>query len=498
MSLASAVNAALQRDAATPALIFEGRDFDWPWLRSAADSLGALLDEAGIAHDAPVGIVARNRPAFAAALLGMMRDGRSMAMIYALQSPEAIANDISKLRLSAVVADLDDWSAPARAAATLTGTLAVGLDSGAPQPVAAVTGSRHAPEMPHRTPFAEPGIELLTSGTTGKPKRLAMSYDLIERSMIGESIVVTGTATGSGTSGARIAPAHLYLPFGNISGLYGLLPNVAAGRTCLLKEKFSLDVWREIIRTYRPSNTGLPPAGVQMVLEAGVPVEELNCLKFISVGAASLDRQMQWDFEERYGIPILMSYGATEFGGPVTLMTPDLRRTFGRDKFDSVGRAWAGAELRIVDQDSFEALPTNATGLLEVKVPRLGPQWIRTSDLARIDADGFMFHRGRADGAINRGGFKILPESVVEALRKHPAIAAAAVAGLPDPRLGEVPVAAIQLHPGAEIPTDVELREHALRHLYRTHVPAKFVIVDELPRTPSLKVSIPGVLALFA
>ena len=113
-----------------------------------------------------------------------------------------------------------------------------------------------------------------------------MSYDLIERSMIGESIVVTGRTSPD----ARVAPAHLYLPFGNISGLYGLLPNVAAGRTCLLKEKFSLDVWREIIRTYRPGNTGLPPAGVQMVLEAGVPAEELSCLEFISTGAAPLDR----------------------------------------------------------------------------------------------------------------------------------------------------------------------------------------------------------------
>jgi long-chain acyl-CoA synthetase len=493
MSLASVIDAALRRDGETPAVIFEGRDFGWPWMRSVADALGALLAEAGIAHDAPVGIVARNRPAFVAALLGMMRDGRSMAMIYALQSPEAIAADIAALQLSAVIADMADWSAEARAAAARTGALAIGLDSAAPVPAAPVAGSRHSPDMPHRGPFAEPGIELLTSGTTGKPKRLPMSYDLIERSMISESIVVTGPVSAA----ARVAPAHLYHPFGNISGLYGLVPNVAAGRTCMLKEKFSLEAWREIIRRYRPSNSGLPPAGVQMVLEAEVPVEELDCLEFISTGAAPLDRQVQWDFEERYGIPILTSYGATEFGGPVTLMTPELRRTFGREKFDSVGRAWAGAKLRVVDPDSFVEVPAGTVGLLEVNTPRLGTEWIRTSDLAMIDTDGFMFHRGRADCAINRGGFKILPETVVEALRKHPAIAAAAVAGLPDARLGQVPVAAIQLHPQAEAPSEAELIAHARRHLYRTHVPARFVIVDELPLTPSMKISLPGVLALF-
>ena len=125
MSLASVIDAALRRDSETPAVIFEGRDFGWPWMRSVADALGALLAEAGIAHDAPVGIVARNRPAFVAALLSMMRDGRSMAMIYALQSPEAIAADIAALQLSAVIADMADWSAEARAAAARTGTLAI-------------------------------------------------------------------------------------------------------------------------------------------------------------------------------------------------------------------------------------------------------------------------------------------------------------------------------------------------------------------------------------
>jgi acyl-CoA synthetase (AMP-forming)/AMP-acid ligase II len=115
-----------------------------------------------------------------------------------------------------------------------------------------------------------------------------------------------------------------------------------------------------------------------------------------------------------------------------------------------------------------------------------------------LDADGFMFHRGRADGAIVRGGFKILPELVVEALRKHPAVAAAAVVGAPDARLGQTPVAAIELNPGVPRPSEAELEEHARRHLYTTHVPTKFLIVDALPRTPSLKVSTPGVLALFA
>jgi acyl-coenzyme A synthetase/AMP-(fatty) acid ligase len=334
---------------------------------------------------------------------------------------------------------------------------------------------------------------VLTSGTTGTPKRHLMSFALITRSMLGESIVTTPRQE----DGAAVAPAYIYLPFGNISGLYGYLPNAAVARPCILTEKFSIDTWRTIIQTYRPRHAGLPPAGVQMVLAQNVPRDELSCLEYISTGAAPLDRQLHLEFEERYGIPILMSYGATEFGGPVTLMTPALRKEFGASKFDSVGRPWAGTQLRIVDSETRVPLPPGTVGLLEVQAPRIGTDWIRTTDLAMIDADGFVFHRGRADGAIIRGGFKILPEVIVEALRKHPAIATAAVVGLPDERLGQTPVAAIEIKPGARTPSTDELEAHARRHLYKTHVPTRFLIVDELPRTPSLKISTPGVLALF-
>jgi long-chain acyl-CoA synthetase len=114
-----------------------------------------------------------------------------------------------------------------------------------------------------------------------------------------------------------------------------------------------------------------------------------------------------------------------------------------------------------------------------------------------IDADGFMYHRGRADGAIMRGGFKILPESIERVLLLHEAISAVAVLGLPDRRLGQVPAAAIQLKPGVERPEVADLEAHVRRHVYATHVPAAWRIVEELPRTPSLKIDRPAVRRLF-
>ena len=101
-----------------------------------------------------------------------------------------------------------------------------------------------------------------------------------------------------------------------------------------------------------------------------------------------------------------------------------------------------------------------------------------------------MFRKGRGDGAILRGGFKVLPEVMVEALRSHPAMLDAAGVGLPDDRLGAVPVAAVELKAGASAPAEEALRDHVRRELTQPQVPARVVILDVLPRTPSMKIDL--------
>ena len=115
-------------------------------------------------------------------------------------------------------------------------------------------------------------------------------------------------------------------------------------------------------------------------------------------------------------------------------------------KRGSVGRASLGAQLRVVDDDG-TPLGSGQPGLLEVKPGQLGPDadWMRTTDMARIDADGFLWILGRADQAIIRGGFKVMPDDVRAALESHPAVQGAAVVGRADERLGETPVAMVEL-----------------------------------------------------
>jgi acyl-coenzyme A synthetase/AMP-(fatty) acid ligase len=218
----------------------------------------------------------------------------------------------------------------------------------------------------------------------------------------------------------------------------------------------------------------------------------------IGTGAAPLDPSVQRAFEEHYDIPILISYGATEFGGPVTSTSLKDIEEFGSAKRGSVGRAIGGAQLRVVDPESGAELPPGSEGLLEVISPRIGPDWIRTSDLAMLDADGFLYHRGRADGAIMRGGFKVLPETIERALLLHPAISACGVVGVKDRRLGEVPGAVIQLSPGAVAPSPEAIEAHLRDHVMATHIPVHWRFVDELPKTLSFKVHRPALIDLFA
>jgi acyl-CoA synthetase (AMP-forming)/AMP-acid ligase II len=486
------IRSALQRDVGGQAIEFQGHWYTWGWMKTVADRLDETLTRAGVGAGLPVGLIPRNRPAFAAAVLALLATRRSVVMIYAFQSEEAMAGDIRRLRVPAIVADAQDWSPATIAAAREVGCAGLSI-VGTSDTVTLVPGLERPRGEGLRGLMAEPAIEMLTSGTTGTPKRLALDFATIARAMLGEN----SENAKQFPDASELSPALMMFPFGNISGLYAYFPMAAGGRPVVLLEKFSVGQWWDFVKRFRPKQMNIPTAGVRMALDTGIPKEDLASLDYVASGAAWLDPNVQKEFQLRYGIPVLLSYGATEFGGVVAVNTFELYQQFGDAKLQSVGRPWAKTQLRVVDPVTGATLPTGETGILEILTPNCGPEWVRTTDLASLDADGFMYHRGRADGAIVRGGYKIIPESVAEKIALHPGVAAVAVVGLPDKRLGEIPVAAVELRPGEPKPTVADLEAHARRHLYSTHVPAGFVIVASMPRTPSMKISLPGVRQLF-
>jgi acyl-CoA synthetase (AMP-forming)/AMP-acid ligase II len=236
-----------------------------------------------------------------------------------------------------------------------------------------------------------------------------------------------------------------------------------------------------------------------MLLDANLPKEDLASLIAYRTGTAPLDPDLADAFYERYGIPVLQNYGATEFAGGVAGWTLEDFKAFRSAKRGSVGRVNKGIQARIVDPEGGTEMALGETGLLELRGGNTATtvEWTRTNDLAILDADRFLWIKGRHDGAIIRGGFKILPDDVVKAIELHPAVREAAVTGLPDSRLGEVPVAAYLLKSGAVAPTNEDLKAFLKEKLMPYQVPVRLLCLDEFPRTPSMKVSQPALRELF-
>jgi long-chain acyl-CoA synthetase len=287
-------------------------------------------------------------------------------------------------------------------------------------------------------------------------------------------------------------------PLVHIGGVFRVLQCVAEARSFVLLERFELDAWAEAVRKYRPRTVSLVPAALRTVLHSDLPRADMESIRAVTCGTAPLSAEDADAFTEKYGIPVLTSYAATEFGGGVAGWTLAEYQQYWRAKRGSVGRANPGAQLRVVDDDG-AALGPEQVGLLEVKPGQLGPsaEWMRTTDMARIDADGFVWIVGRADQAIIRGGFKVMPDDVRTALEGHPAVAGAAVVGRPDARLGETPVAMVELRESASADA-AELADYLRKRLAGYEIPTDIAIVDTIPRTPSGKADLSAIRRFFS
>lgn len=471
-----------------PCIQYEGRWYSGEEITAYGRAIAEALREAGVADGAPVGLVVRNRLPHAAAIIGCLAAGRPVSMIYSFQSPESIGRDIEQLRLSAVVADVEDWTQPVITAAERAGSAGVAISLRSPTVTAVAGLDRRDAGRAHAEAEPDVALQILTSGTTGPPKRQSIRTDVLRRTVF---------SVTSGEQAPADAPPELaYWQFGGI-GVCQLIAGVYNGRRIVMLERFSVEGYVAAIKKHRIPRSGVQPAVIRMLLDADVAKEDLASLEFLISASGPLDPETRDEFEARYGIPIVLAYGATEFAGSLCAWTPEMQAEFGASKRNSVGRALPDTELRVVDPETGAELAPGEQGLLEAKVAPIGPDWIRTTDIASIDADGFVTLHGRADGAINRGGFKVLPENVRRVLISHPAVKDACVVGVPDKRLGQVPFAAIEVADATAAPSEEELAELVRAQLPVYNVPVAFTVVDELPRNPALKVSLPAIAALY-
>jgi acyl-CoA synthetase (AMP-forming)/AMP-acid ligase II len=343
---------------------------------------------------------------------------------------------------------------------------------------AAFLGGGGVRALPGAARVYEPDTAFVTwtSGTTGVPKPVLQThsgyFEILDR--------VLGTVQRDPSK--RPTPNLIPLSLSLNAGIYNVLFGLRAGAAIVIMARFVTADFAELVRRYEIRSTVLPPAAMTMLADDDV-VRDLSPLRYVRSITAPLSPLAARLFHDKFGVTVLNGYGQAEIGEVIGWTAADAREH--PEKLGAVGRPHPGVDIKLAGGDDVGELlvrpPRTAAGLDSERVDADG--FVHTGDLARIDDDGFVWIEGRIGDVINRGGNKVFPDHVEEVLRLSPDVREVAVVGVPDARLGEVPVAFIV---GSG---DVSALESLCReHLVAYKVPADFVVVDELPRSEVGKV----------
>jgi long-chain acyl-CoA synthetase len=349
------------------------------------------------------------------------------------------------------------------------------------------------------TPRYEPDIALVlrTSGTTGRPKAVLLRHSGTVGALDASLEKLRRPGRGRRAAGSRPPRMNLIpLSLALWAGVFNTLFSFRAGFGIVLLDRFTPAGFARAVREHGITSTVLAPAMITMLADAD-DVGDLSPLRLVRSITAPLSPEVARQFHQRYGVFVLNSYGQTELGGEVVGWTTEDLRAFGESKLGAAGRAYDHVDLRIRMEDGSEAA-AGELGEVYVRSPfrmrgyalasgshddgedRFVNGYLRTGDIGRVDADGFLWVQGRVSDMINRGGLKVFPDEVEETLRRHPAVRDAGVAGVPDRRLGEVPHAWVVTPGGID---SEELTAWCRTHLAPYKVPAGFTRIESLPRS---------------
>ncbi len=352
-----------------------------------------------------------------------------------------------------------------------------------------------------------------TSGTTGRPKGARLTHKAL-LGQVGAAVLLPTVL--------RHDEAVFGLPLSHIMGFVAALGFATAGIPVYFLPRFRPNEALDALEEREASLFIGVPAMYRLMDEAGAEDRDLSSVRVWISGADAMPAELARKFQAMGAAATLPGlgrtvgeaafvegYGMVETGGGVALKMslPWLRLLPG----DSVGVPMPPNRLRVVGEDGKD-VPAGQVGELWVKGPGLlegyhGDEattrevltedgWLKTGDMARKGAFGMIHFAGREKDVIKRGGYSVYAVEVEGALEEHPAVAEAAVVALPDPRVGEVPAAAIRLAPHQKV-TAEELAAWAADRLAAYKVPVRFIFTPELPRTGTRKVRRAEVKALF-
>jgi long-chain acyl-CoA synthetase len=349
---------------------------------------------------------------------------------------------------------------------------------------------RTHPPTPPRNEAGPGDVAVLqyTGGTTGTPKAAMLTH----RNLVANSLQARAwfprTAEGKEVFLGAI-------PFFHVYGLTSvLLFGVAAGaEIVIIPRPRPVDIVLEALQRFRATLfPGVPTLYAALNDHPRVGEYDLRSGALCVSGAAPLPREVAERFEGLTGGRLVEGYGLTE-ASPLTHCTP----LFGERRAGSIGLPFPDTEARIVDLTDGHPLPVGEEGELEVRGPQvmagfwnrpedtaevLKDGWLRTGDIARMDADGYFYAIDRRKDMIDASGFKVLPREVEEVLLTHPKVHEAVVAGVPNAYRGETVKAFVVLRPG-EKATDDEIVDFCRLHLAAFKLPRLVEFRTELPKS---------------
>ena len=478
-----------------PVALFTGGQLTYRQLDQASDRLAASLIAAGIEPGDRVALQLPNIPQFLVSYFGILKAGGIVVPLNVM------------LRAPEVAFHLGDSGA--RVLITWEGVLAEAAKGAEAAGVDLVYAVGHAADAADAAPFERlldvvvPRFEMVTrqpmdtaviiytSGTTGRPKgaelthmQLYMNADIPGRlfNVQPDDVVITA------------------LPLFHVFGMSSIL-NICVrfGCTMSLIPRFTPEaVLTAIQRDHATIWEGVPTMFADLLSYPDLDGYDLSSLRIAVSGGASIPAPVLDAFEERFGVLILEGYGLTETASTTTFnVSADERRAY------SVGKPIWGTQTQVWD-DQGHPLPPGPEHVGEVVTRGMhvmkgywhAPEataaaftgdWLHTGDLGYFDEDGFLFIVSRKKELIIRGGYNVYPSEIENVLHAHPAVAEAAVVGVPDERLGEEVMAVVIIRPAMDL-LEQELIAYCRERLAAYKCPRIFQFRAELPKNTLGKV----------
>lgn len=511
------------RNPAAPFLHFLGRTYTYRDILGEACRFAAGLQAMGIARGDRVGLFLPNVPIYAAAYYGAMMAGAIVVNFSPLYSVEELSWQVedsgTRVLVTLDVPELYTTAAKVLEASNLA-TLVVGaLADMLPwykgialkllkrSQIADVAYGSAVKSWDVVTPAKDPApvtidphtdLALLqyTGGTTGRPKGAMLGHDQLS---INAQQVAAINPFGDASSEVFMGA----LPFFHVFANTALLNHaVATGAAIAMVPRFEAKQVLQTIQKHRCTGfPGVPTMFQAMLDHPDLAKTDLTSLKICISGGAPMPAPVHARFEEVTGVRLVEGYGLTESAGVVSV-----NPYAGTRKRGTIGQLVPGTDVILLDKEHPEQLaPEGEPGELAVYGPQVmrgywnrpesnagtfavrnGKRYLRTGDVARIDADGFLEIVDRIKDMISVAGFKVFPSAVEDVIFEHPAVKEALVIGVPDEFRGEMPRAYVTLNEGAAdspVHTAQALREWLNTRVGKHERVDEVVIRAELPRT---------------